>query len=309
MQWDREVTEILESGEELTDLRAIGKWTAHIIREWLEEPPEIPDPPEYRRGFMTMAEANKILADHPDWRPELRADLQMHTTWSDGHRSVREMADEAAARGHEYTAVTDHSKGLPIANGMDEATLLRQGVEIDGVNEAFAAEGSTFRLIRSIEMNVSVEGEGDMDPDVLAGLDLVLGAFHSRLRVTDDQTPRYLAAVRNPTVHVLAHPRGRRWNSRKGLYADWPHVFEAAAEAHTALEIDAYPDRQDLQVELLELARDVPDLWISIGTDAHYPDELDFIGIGLAAAIKAGIPKDRILNFLDRGELLAWSSA
>lgn len=309
MQWDREVVEILEGGGELTDLRAIGKWTAHIIREWLEAPPEVPDLPEYRRGFMTMAEANRILAAHPDWRPQLRADLQMHTTWSDGHRSVREMADEAAARGHEYTAVTDHSKGLPIANGMDEATLLRQGLEIDGVNEALASEGATFRLIRSIEMNVSVEGEGDMDPDVLAGLDLVLGAFHSRLRVTDDQTPRYLAAVRNPTVHVLAHPRGRRWNSRKGLYADWPRVFEAAAEAHTALEIDAYPDRQDLQVELLEVARDVPDLWISIGTDAHYPDELDFIGMGLAAAIKAGIPQERILNFLSRGELLAWSSA
>jgi histidinol phosphatase-like PHP family hydrolase len=308
MQWPEEVTDVLESGRGLTELRAVGKWTARIIHDWLEEPPEIPDPPEYRSGFMTMSEANRILVDHPDWRPALRGDLQMHTTWSDGHQSVRDMAGFAAARGHEYAAVTDHSKGLPIANGMDEATLLREGVEIDGVNQELAAEGSPFRLLRSIEMNLSIEGEGDMDPDVLGGLDLVLGAFHSRLRVTDDQTPRYLSAVRNPTVHVLAHPRGRRWNSRKGLYADWPVVFHAAAEAGTALEIDAYPDRQDLQVELLEIAREVPDLWISIGTDAHYPDELDFIEMGLAAAIRSGFPRKRILNFMSRGDLLAWAT-
>lgn len=297
--------DVLESGRPLTELRAVGKWTAHIIEGWLEDPPEVAEPPEYRQGFMTMAEANGILAEHPDWRTALRGDLQMHTTWSDGHRSVREMADHASSHGHEYAAVTDHSKGLPIANGMDEATLLRQGVEIDGVNRDLASEGSEFRLLRAIEMNVSVEGEGDMDPEILGGLELVLGAFHSRLRVTDDQTPRYLAAVRNPTVHVLAHPRGRRWNSRKGLYAEWPVVFEAAAEAGTALEIDAYPDRQDLQVELLEIARDTPGLWISIGTDAHYPDELGFIGMGLAAVIRAGFPRERILNFLPREDLLA----
>jgi histidinol phosphatase-like PHP family hydrolase len=309
MQWDEEVADVLESGRELTELRSVGKWTARIIQDWFDDPPEVAEPPEYRRGFMTMAEANRILAEHPEWRPALRGDLQMHTTWSDGHRPSREMADHAASHGHEYAAVTDHSKGLPIANGMDEATLLRQGVEIDGVNAQLASEGSEFRLLRAIEMNVSVEGEGDMDPEVLGGLDLVLGAFHSRLRVTDDQTPRYLAAVRNPTVNVLAHPRGRRWNSRKGLYADWPVVFQAAAEAGTALEIDAYPDRQDLQVELLQIARETPDLWISIGTDAHYPDELGFIGMGLAAAIRAGFPRERILNFLPRGDVLARFSA
>ncbi len=299
--------DVVDSGRALTELRAVGKWTAHIIEEWLEEPPEVKEPPEYRRGFMTMAEANKVLAEHPDWRPALRGDLQMHTTWSDGHRSAREMADHASSHGHEYAAVTDHSKGLPIANGMDEATLLRQGVEIDGVNRELASEGSEFRLLRAIEMNVSVEGEGDMDPEILRGLELVLGAFHSRLRVTDDQTARYLAAVRNPTVHVLAHPRGRRWNSRKGLYADWPVVFQAAAEAGTALEIDAYPDRQDLQVELLEIARDTPSLWISIGTDAHYKHELQFLDIGLSAAITVGIPKERILNFMPADELIEWA--
>ncbi|MGH2710604.1 MAG: PHP domain-containing protein [Actinomycetota bacterium] len=305
MQWPEEVTEVMASGRELTELRAIGKWTARIIQDWLEDPPELPDPPEPRAGFMTLAHARKTIEEHPEWREALRGDLQMHTTWSDGHESIRDMADHAASQGHEYTAITDHSKGLPIANGMDEEELLRQGGEIDQVNEQLASEGSGFRLLRAIEMNLSPEGDGDMDPDVLAGLDLVLGAFHSKLRVTDDQTARYVAAVRNPTVHVLAHPRTRRWGSRKGLYADWPKVFEAAAEAGTALEIDAHAERQDLQVDVLEVARETPGLWISIGTDAHYPHELDFIDIGLAAAIESGFPRERILNFLPRDQLLA----
>lgn len=101
----------------------------------------------------------------------------------------------------------------------------------------------------------------------------------------------YLAALRNPTVHVLAHPRGRKFNRREGLRADWPRVF-AAAELDVALEIDAYPDRQDLNVELLRLATD-SGTRLSIGTDAHHPDELRFMEFGLAAAMRSGIPRDR----------------
>jgi histidinol phosphatase-like PHP family hydrolase len=251
-----------------------------------------------------VSEARTLLADDPTWRDGALGDLQVHTTWSDGSRSVEDMAAHVAAMGHRYAGLTDHSKGLPIANGMDEATLMRQWTEIDRVNGSFADSG--FRLLRSLEMNLSPEGEGDMDPAVLANLDLVLGAFHSKLRVQEDQTPRYLAAVRNPTVHVLAHPRGRRWDARRGLRADWPVVFEAAAEAGTAVEIDAYPDRQDLQPRLLELARETG-VWISIGTDAHHPWELAFFELGLAAAKRAGIPPGRILNFLPADELVAWA--
>ena len=145
-----------------------------------------------------------------------------------------------------------------------------------------------------------------MDPEVLRKLDLVLGAFHSKLRITEDQTDRYVAAVRNPDINVLAHPRGRRWNHRLGLTADWPRVFAAARDAGTALEIDAYPDRQDLDVDLLRIARD-EGCWISIGTDAHHPSELRFLEFGLAAAIRAEIPRERILNFLPWDEVLAWA--
>jgi histidinol phosphatase-like PHP family hydrolase len=205
-------------------------------------------------------------------------------------------------------AVTDHSKGLPIARGMDEETLLRQGEAIGELNRRLAARGAPPVLLRSLEMNLTTEGEGDMDPNVLAGLDLVLGAFHSALRVTDDQTDRYLAAVRNPTVHVLAHPRGRRWNTRPGLHADWPRVFAAAAEANTALEIDAFPDRQDMEVSLVEAARDTG-MWISIGTDAHRPDELANLELGVATAAAAGFPRERVLNRLDPDEIRAWAGS
>lgn len=297
---------MLASGRPLTELRTVGKWVAGILQDWFESRPEVPDPPEYRRGFMTMAEARRLLAAAPEWRERVRGDLQMHTTWSDGSLPVAEMAEHAAAMGHRYAAVTDHSKGLPIARGMDEATLLREVEEIERVNSELAGSSGSFRLLRSIEMNLSPSGEGDMDPDVLRRLDLVLGAFHSKLREAEDQTERYLAAVRNPDIHVLAHPQGRRWNARKGLFADWPRVFQAATESGVAMEIDAFPDRQDLQVELLEAARET-EVWISIGTDAHHPAELAHIELGLAAAARADVPPERILNFLSLDELLAWS--
>jgi histidinol phosphatase-like PHP family hydrolase len=279
---------------------------ARIVEGWLDEPPPVPEPPATRRGFLTRTEARRLVNAQREWGDAFRADLQMHTTWSDGAASLEDMAGRAAAEGRGCVAVTDHSKGLPIARGMDEATLLRQGVAIDDLGRRLLADGAGPVLLRSIEMNLSPEGEGDMAPDVLAGLDLVLGAFHSRLRVTEDQTDRYLAAVWNRSVNVLAHPRGRRWNTRPGLRADWPRVFAAAAEAGTAVEIDAFPDRQDLEVSLLEVARD-SGVWVSIGTDAHHPDELAHLELGVAAAIAAGLPRTRILNTLTPDGIRAWA--
>jgi histidinol phosphatase-like PHP family hydrolase len=303
--WTEEAAEVAAAGRSLTELRAVGPWVADRLRAWIDEPPDVPTPPEARRGFMTLAEARRVLQAEED-PPRPRGDLQMHTTWSDGAAPLEEMIAAARALGREYVGVTDHSVGLPIARGMDQATLLRQGLEIDGFNERHAADGC--RALRSIEMNLSPTGEGDMDPAVLRGLDLVLGAFHSKLRTTEDQTDRYLAAVGNPSVHVLAHPRGRRWNARAGLRADWSRVFAAAERAGTALEIDAFPDRQDLQVELLEVARE-SGAWISIGTDAHHPDELAFLELGAAAAVRSGVPRDRILNLLAADEVVAWAAA
>jgi len=306
--WPQEAAAVVEEGGRLTDLWRVGPWVARSIEGYLADPPDVPDPPPARRGFLTRAEVVATLAGHDDWRTAVRADLQMHTTHSDGKATLREMAEASAALGYEYVGITDHSKGLPIARGMDEERLARQAAEIAALNRELEAAGLGPRVLHSIEMNLSPEGEGDMEPEALAQLDLVLGAFHSRLRLTEDQTDRYVAGVRNPQVDVLAHPRCRMYDRRVGLTADWGRVFEAAAEVDTAVEIDANTHRQDLDVELLRVARDAG-VRISIGTDAHSVRELGFMEFGLAGAIRAGIPRERVLNFQPVQDVLAWTAS
>jgi histidinol phosphatase-like PHP family hydrolase len=144
-----------------------------------------------------------------------------------------------------------------------------------------------------------------MEPDSLVELDIVLGCFHSSLRKKEDQTERYVAALRNPTIQILGHPRGRIYNYRMGLSADWPRVFGLAAELDKALEIDAYPDRQDLSPDLVRLAKKAG-CRISLGTDSHGPSQLPFIQLAAASALAAGIQPERILNFMTREKLLEW---
>ncbi len=188
------------------------------------------------------------------------------------------MADAAKGRAYEYIAITDHSKGLKIAGGIDERSLRKQGAEIAKANIETSRSGGKLVVLRSIEMNLNPRGEGDMSPTSLLALDLVLGSFHSSLRTLEDQTERYLAALRNPNIQILGHPRGRIYNYRLGLKADWPRVFAEAAKLNKALEIDCYPDRQDLNVDLLKVARE-HGTRISLGTDAHHPWQLEFFSL------------------------------
>ncbi len=306
--WPEEAAALHGRGDALTLLPGIGPYLARLLRGWLDDPPVAPEPSDLRRGFLALTEARALVATHPAWERELRGDLQMHTEWSDGSASVAEMAAAGLERGYEYIAITDHSKGLKIAGGLDEAELLAQEREIARVNEELAERVAGLTVLRSLEMNLSPAGEGDMEPEALARLDLVLGSFHSSLRKTDDQTPRYLAALRNPCVQVLGHPLGRVYNFRAGLRADWPRVFAAAAELDKAVEVDAFPDRQDLDPELLEAAR-AEGVRVSLGTDAHHPWQLGFIEFGLAAVIRAGIPRQCVLNFMPLPDLRAWVDA
>ncbi|MFL5766489.1 MAG: hypothetical protein ACJ758_01430 [Actinomycetota bacterium] len=306
MFWPDEASDLAERGVALTELRSVGPWVERLLLGWLESPPDDLRRPELRSGFMTRSEVRRRIAENPVWADGLRSDLQMHTIDSDGNSTMLEMLLAARAIGHRYVAFTDHSKGLPIANGMDEDRLRAQAETLRDANAAAAGDGDTPIVgLHAIEMNLSPEGEGDMDPAALRELDLVLGAFHSKLRLKEDQTERYLAAVANPHVQILAHPRGRMFGRRLGLSADWPRVFAAASDRGMALEADAHPERQDLDVERLEIARDAG-AWISIDTDAHAPRELEFQEFGIAAAIRAGFPRERVLNFLSAEELRAW---
>jgi histidinol phosphatase-like PHP family hydrolase len=288
--WPVEASELLRAGRSVTELPGVGPWIAGRIASLVEEEPEPLTPPAIRDGFMTFADAQAALASDASWSRAVKGDLQMHTVYSDGRETIEDMARAGMDLGYEYVAVTDHSKGLRIAGGIDEETLACQIHEIDALNGRLATEGRGFRVLRSLEMNLKPDGTGDMDPEALGRLDLVLGSFHSSLRVKEDQTDRYLAALENPDIDVLGHPRGRMYNFRVGLNADWAVVFQRAAEVGKAVEIDCFPYRQDLDVRLLCLARDAG-VMVSIGTDAHNTTEMQFIPIGLAAAKAAGVPK------------------
>jgi histidinol phosphatase-like PHP family hydrolase len=311
--WPVEAAALVEQGKSLTELQSVGPYIEKIVQRWIEKPPEVPKPPEIRRQFLTMTEAQAILAKKPAWLASIKGDLQMHTSWSDGEGTVAEMADAAIERGYEYIAITDHSKGLKIAGGIDEEQLRRQAEEIAVVNDrcgngcAERVQGSRHNLtvLRSVELNLNPRGEGDMDERCFRHLDLVLGCFHSSLRGKQDQTERYLAALRNPTVHILGHPRGRIYNFRLGLTCDWPRVFGVAAQLDKAVEIDGYPDRQDLNLDLVRLAKQAG-CRISFGTDSHGPSQLRFMAFSAASALKAGVRPDRVLNFMPLGDLLSW---
>src|SRR2546422_4626063 len=293
LMWSEEAAVIQESGRDLTELSAIGPFTANFISRWLKHRPEVPAPPPIRDGFITYASAREVTRAHAEWVGAAKADHQMHTDETDGSSTIDEMAEAARALGRERIAITDHSKTLRITNGMDEARLATQGDRIDAVN----ARGAGPWVLKGLGMGLTPEAACGMEPAVLARLDLVLGAFHSKLRLRDDQTERYFRALANPDVQVLAHPRGRVYNFRAGLSCDWERVARRAIETGTALEVDAYPDRQDLDVERLRIVA-AEGAWISIGTDAHTPGELAFLEIGIAAAILAGVPRERVLNLL-----------
>ena len=303
--WPAEASDILKENKNLTELNGVGPFIAGIIRGWIENPPMTADlKSELRNNFLTLTEARAILARNPKWKQQYQGDLQMHTRYSDGSGTIQDMVQGAQERGYRYIGITDHSKGLKIAGGINEQILADQIKEIDALNKVL--KPTQFRVLKSIELNLNPSGAGDMEEKALKKLDLVVGSFHSALRKTDDQTDRYLAALDNPSVHILGHPRGRVYNYRLGLRADWRKVFDHATELDKAVEIDSYPDRQDLDGELLQLARKAG-CKIAIDTDAHHPWQLDFIELGLASALNAGIQAKNIINFMSAEELVSWA--
>ena len=136
--WPEEAATLLEQGRSITELPAIGPYLAKVVQGWIEEAPHLSEPPAIRRNFMTMAEAKRIVDSKRSWASGYKGDLQMHTTWSDGSASIMEMAEAAIARSYEFIAITDHSKGLKIAGGIDESELRAQGSEIEQVNGTLA---------------------------------------------------------------------------------------------------------------------------------------------------------------------------
>lgn len=302
--WPDEAADLVAVGRPLTDLQGIGPNLSKLIAGWIESPPARPSDPQSLE-FLTMSRAKRVLAENPAWSGKLKGDLHMHTDWSDGSATVYEMARAACERGYEYIGITDHTKGLKIVRGLDERRLDAQGQEIRVVNESLRSDDLRLEVLRSAEVNLSVDGEVDIDATALGNLDVVLGSFHSALRKQEIQTARFIAALRNPAIQILGHPQGRIYNYRAGLEAEWSRVFAEAARLDKAVEIDGYADRQDLKISLLKIAKR-EGARISLGTDAHHPWQLIFMNFSLAAACLAKIRSDRIINFLSARDLKAW---
>jgi putative hydrolase len=234
---------------------------------------------------------------------DYRGDLQMHSTYSDGSQTIETIFETGIARGYEFSAVTDHSYGLSIANGVSMERLRKQHQEIDRLNKKYKKR---FRLIKGIETNILADGSVDMKPEERDTLELVLAAPHSALRSSADQTRRMLAAVRTPGVCILAHPRGRKHGVRPGITAEWDRIFDLAARLTVAIEIDGDPRRQDIDHELARRALDAGCIF-ALDSDAHAVDEWAFAENAVAHARLAGIPSERIINCWPVDFLLEWA--
>jgi histidinol phosphatase-like PHP family hydrolase len=260
-----------------------------------------------RRHFLSRAEVLRILADGRFAGPALsdyRGDFQMHSEWSDGNAALADLREACRRRGYGYAAITDHSYGLRIAGGMSMQEAHDQRAAIQSLN---AGRRDGFRLLQGIEANIGADGRLDLTEDEAATFELVLAAPHSKLRKTDDQTGRLVTAVQQPSVRILAHPRGRITGSRAGVVADWPVVFAAAAGRGVAVEIDGDPARQDLDHTLASQALTAGCLF-ALDSDAHTTGQLAYAETAIAHARLAGIPVDRIVNCWPLERLLAWLS-
>jgi DNA polymerase (family 10) len=225
---------------------------------------------------------------------DMRADLHMHSIWSDGRQTIEEMVEACAARGYEYMVISDHSKVLAMTNGLDAYRLREQWKEIDEVR----ARHPEIRILRSMEVDILADGSLDLEDEMLAGLDLVLVSLHSRFDLPQDQqTERVLRALEHPEVNVFCHPTARIINRRKGVEMDLDLVLRRAAALGVALELNSSPNRLDLRDDHLRLARDLGCRFV-INTDSHRIAELDLMSYGIDQARRAGLEPRHVLNTL-----------
>ena len=231
-----------------------------------------------------------------------RGDFQMHSTWSDGGEKISTMVAAAIDLGHSCLGITDHSYGLPIARGISMEQAAKQWTEIDKIN---TKHKGTFRVFKGIEANILVDGALDMQPDECTQFEFIVASPHSVLRKTDDQTSRMVNAMRHPGVAILGHPRGRMFNSRPGVAADWDAVFEEAAKLNVAVELDGNWHRQDIDYRLAARALEAGCIF-ALDSDAHSVGELRFSDYAIAHARLARIPAERVINCWEDKRLAEW---
>lgn len=314
------VADLVTAGS-LREIPFVGPASARIITEVVEQgrspsvelaiaqstrPSQVESRRQFRGAYLSHFAMQRALATPLGKgvvsRADYRGDFQMHSEWSDGGEGIATMAQACMALGHSCLGITDHSYGLPIARGISMADAVRQHKEIDKLNAKL--EGR-FRVFKGIEANILADGTLDLQPDERAVFEFVVASAHSLLRRPDDQTARMMGAVAGAGVTILGHPRGRVFNSRPGITADWPGVFELAAKRRVAIELDGNWHRQDLDFELARHARAAGCLF-ALDSDAHSIGELRFSEYAIAHARLAGIPAARVINCWSNEELDDW---
>jgi DNA polymerase (family 10) len=260
-------------------------------------------PPELRedRGEIQAAKQNKLpkLIEVTD----IKADLQVHSTWSDGKLSMLEMAQAAAKRGIKVIAFTDHSVSLGVTGGLSIEDHKKQAAEIKKVQDKL---GGSILILHAAEVEIKADGTLDYPDKFLASLDLVLASLHTSLRQPREKvTQRVINAIRNPHVDIIGHPTGRLIPDREGADLDMDAVLSAAAETGVALEINAHPARLDLDDVFARRAKELG-IPISVNTDAHSEADLDMLFYGVAIARRAWLTKDDVINCWSTDKLLKW---
>ncbi len=263
-------------------------------------------PPEIREdsGEFAAAKAGRLprLVELQD----IKADLHMHSTWSDGKASMREMAEAARARGYHYIAITDHSAYLGITNGLDAGRLKQQAAEIAALNAEFESGGDPFRILRGVEVDITADGTLALPDEALADLDIVVASPHVSLHQPAAQaTERLLRAIRNPHVDIIGHPTGRLIGNRAGSEIDLDAIARAAAETGTLLEVNSGPDRLDLDAPSVRRALELG-ARITINSDSHHPSNLPWIRLGVLTARRGWAEAERIANTWELERLMEW---
>jgi DNA polymerase (family 10) len=258
-------------------------------------------PPELREntGEIAAAEAHK-LPHLIEWK-DMKGDLQMHTTASDGKNSIEEMAEAARKLGHQYIAITDHSKAVTVANGLDEKRMAAHIKEIHKASD----KGLGIRVLAGAEVDIMKDGSLDYSDDLLAQLDVVVCSIHSYFNLDRAaMTERMLTAIENPYTQIIAHPTGRLLLRRDPIDYDMEKILEACAKHGVAMECNSYPDRLDLKDVYLRMCKD-RGVKVVISTDSHNAGNLSLIRYGVTMARRGWLEKKDVINTLPTEQFLA----
>lgn len=259
-------------------------------------------PPEIREGEREIAHAESRTLPRLVELGDLRGDLHMHSTWSDGRHTIEAMALAAKALGLDYICITDHSQSLTVANGLDRKRLLKQLDEIAEVN----AKNLGIRVFSGLEVDILEHGEIDMDDETLGRLDWVVGSVHQWMKQPREvMTQRVERAIRSGLIDAVGHPTGRLIGYRDGFDMDLDVIFEACAQSNVALEINASDRRLDLDSGNVQRALERPELRFVINTDAHSTRGLETMTYGVMNARRGWLTAERVINHLSVEDFVA----